>query len=458
MSNSFSGLDIAKSALQAFQRELDVTGQNVSNVNTKGYSRQTVDLQANTPIESYAGKTLAMGTGVSVSSVNRLRDQFLETRRLTLGSSNSAVSSEQEGLDRIDNSLQEPGDNGVSSALGKFYDAWSGLSSGTTSTGAQAKLQTASKTLTDRIKSTYTMLKTEKEGQSFSISQSLKDLQTKAKTVADLNDQIKDQKARGVEANDLMDQRDQAVREISGLVNVTAVNNSDGTVRLSVGQMTLVDSSGARTIPTQTDTATGSLVDSTGSFPITGGSIGGAFAVIKKATDYQKSLDTLANNLRTTVNTLYQSATNAKGVTGKNFFNDSNPQTGAVDFDLDPGVSGDSSAIAAGVSGRPADGGIATQLAALRDKTQTDLGGKSPGDFYADLISQIGQDTSLAKSTQSTQSALLDQVDTQIQSVSGVSIDDEMANMLRFQRSYQAAAKALSVFDQTTEQLLGILR
>ena len=456
--SSFNGLEISTRALQAFQRELDVTGQNVSNVDTKGYSRQTVDLQASTPIESYLGRPLALGTGVSVSTVNRLRDQFLEARRLTLGSSQSQVSSEQEGLSRIDTSLQEPGDNGIASALGKFYDAWSGLSSGTSTSGAQSALQSASQSLTDRVKSLYSTLTTEKQGQTDAINQALKDLQTKVNTIADLNNQIRDQKARGVEANDLMDQRDQAVRDVSAMVNVSATSNADGTVRLSAGQLTLVDSAGARKIPTSIDPATGSISDSTGSYPITGGSIGGHFAVIQKATGYQSNLDKLANNLRTTINNLYKSVTNAAGVTGQKFFNDTNPQTGAVDFGLDSAVSGDPSAIGSGISGKPADGGIAVQLAALRNQTQSDLDGKSSGDYYADLLNKIGQDTAFSKSSMTTQGALLDQVDTQIQSVSGVSIDDEMANMLRFQRSYQAAAKALTVFDDTTQQLLGIIK
>ena len=458
MANSFDGMQISMRALQAFQRELDVTGNNVANVNTPGYTRQTVDLKESHPIDAYSGKPLSIGTGVDVSSVNRIRDLFLEARRQELGSASSKVSTQQDGLSRIDSALQEPGDNGVSAALTKFYNAFSALASGADQPGNLSNVQSAGQTLTDRIRGLYSNLEDERKGRLDAVTQDIKDLQTKLNTISDLNRQIRDETTRGVDANALKDQRDQAVRDVASLVNVRVTQNADGTVTLAMGPLTLVDPAGARAVPTTFDAATGSITDGTTSYPVTGGKIAGELDVAQKIAGYQSTLDTLANTLKTSVNALYQTATNSAGVTGKSFFADTTPQTGAVDFSLDPYVAASATNIAAGVTGKPSDGGVALKISHLTSTPQAALGGKTPQDYYANLVNQIGQDTAFAKSTSATQSALLRQVDTQIQSVSGVSIDDEMANMLRFQRSYQAAAKALSVFDQTTQDFLSALK
>ena len=456
--SSFRGIEISTRALQAFQTQLDVTGHNIANVGTAGYSRQTTTLKASAPDLLYQGTTLAMGSGVDATSVNRIRDGFLDARRLGIQGDASKVGQEQSGLKQVADVLQEPGDNGVSAAITKFYDAWSGLTSGTVTAGAQLQVQSAAQTLTFRVQGLYSSLKGQQDDLNSAAQQDLKDLQTKINSIGDLNKQIRDQQATGADANDLIDQRQQLLQDVSKLVNVTSVQNPSGTISVRMGQLTLVDDAGARTIPTKFDPTTSSISDANGTYPISSGKIAGEASTSQRIASYQSDLDKLANTLRTTVNSVYANATNAAGATGQKFFNDSSPQTGAADFGLDPGIANDASAIASGASGKPADGDIALQISQLRTTAQSALGGKSPVAFYSDLVNRIGQDAAYANSGNSTQAALLQQTDAQIQSVSGVSIDDEMANMVRFQRCYQAAAKALSMFDQTTQSLLAIIQ
>jgi flagellar hook-associated protein 1 FlgK len=458
MSSPFYGLNIASSALRAFQRQLDVTGHNIANQNTEGYSRQTVDLSASDPNLVYQGRMIALGSGVNVASVNRIRDSFLDQRRMGVASDQGSLSARYTTLNGVQAVLLEPGDSGVSAALGKFFDAWSSLSSNPGSDGSRVAVQNAGQLLATRVQGLYKDLDSQVAQATSTIDQSIQDIQTNVNAIADLNKRIREQTIAGADANDLKDQRDKAVQKLSGLADIKTFQMDDGTVTVSLNQLTLVDAVGAHDVPTKFDVSTGQLYDDKGRYDVTSGKLGGQLAAAKKVQDYQAKLDTFANTLRTAVNSIYASGTNAAGQTGNKFFNDSTPQTGAKDFTLDAAVSSNPSAIAAGTSSSAGDGGLALQLSKLRDVTQSGLGNKTFQSYYSDFVATIGQDVSFTKSSLDTSSAILTQVDSQIQSVSGVSIDEEMANMLRYQQSYQAAARALSIFNQTTDDLLGILR
>src|SRR5579859_7718968 len=140
------------------------------------------------------------------------------------------------------------------------------------------------------------------------------------------------------------------------------------------------------------------------------------------------------------------------------FFNDSKPQTGAIDFDLSATVKADPNSIAAGTSGKAGDGGVALALSKLSTSSIKALGSESFGTYYQNLVGSIGVDARTAMNSQSTKQALVQQVQAQQQAVSGVNLDEEMTNMLKFQQSYQSAAKALSVIDQTTNSLIGLIQ
>ncbi len=458
MSSPFFGLNVASSALRAFQRQLDVTGHNIANQNTVGYSRQSVDLAASDPNTIFQGRMISLGQGVDISSVNRIRDTFLDQRRMSVASDQGSLDARYTTLNAVQGVMLEPGDSGVSAALGKFFDSWSSLASNPASDGSRVGVQNAGRLLADRIQGLHQDFGSQLNLAKSNITQSIQDMQSQVNTIADLNKRIREQTIAGAEANDLMDQRDQAVQKLSAIADVKTNKLDDGTITISLNQLTLVDPVGAHTVPTGYDAKTGQLVDAKGSYDVKGGKLGGLLDAAAGIMDYQSQLDTFANNLKSAVNAIYSPGKNAAGQTGMNFFADSNPQTGAADFRLDPATAGNPSAIATGPSGKPGDGDIALALSALRDVSQTGLGGKTFQGFYSNFVATVGQDVSFTKSSLDTSKAILTQVDTQIQSVSGVSIDDEMANMMRFQKSYQAAARALSIFNQTTDDLLGILR
>jgi flagellar hook-associated protein 1 FlgK len=146
------------------------------------------------------------------------------------------------------------------------------------------------------------------------------------------------------------------------------------------------------------------------------------------------------------------------GATSQQFFNDANPQTGAADFALSAAVNASPSNIAIGNTTAAGDGSAALAISGLRDAKFVSLGSRTSEVFFSDLASTVGRDVIVAKNGVDTANALSEQVDAQAQSVAGVNLDEEMSNMLKFQRSYQAAAKVLNTMDSVIGDLMSIIK
>jgi flagellar hook-associated protein 1 len=461
MPSPFHGIDMASRALRSFQRGLDVTGHNIANVNTPGFSRQTVDFRQSDPTTFYARRPFELGSGVDIASVNRIRDIFLEKQRMGVQSDLGRAGTMAQGLKQIEGVYHEPGPTGVSDALSKFFDAWSGLASNPSDPAARSLVRMAGQTLTDRIRGVYSNLQALDAQHTASVDSTIESVNRLSHRVSELNQQIRQRLNLGAQPNDLLDQRDLALQELSKLVDIKTQPFGDGSIVVYVNQFTLIDPNGANPLPSQWDAATQTLTNGTESISIRGGVLNGLLGSLNAVRSNMGQLDLLANTLRSEINALHQTGTNQLGTTGINFFNDATPpapQTGAIDFRLSADVLASADAISSGVSGNPGDGGLALALAGFRESSVAGLGGKSFRAFYTNFITSLAHDVAFYETSRDTFEAVLNQVDAQRQSISGVSLDDEMANMLRFQRSYQAAAKALTIFDQVTEDLINMLR
>jgi flagellar hook-associated protein 1 len=459
MPGAFHGINMASNALRSFQRALDVTGHNISNVNTVGYTRQTVEFADNDPTQFWVGGGVhALGNGVSISSVNRIRDAFLEQRKLQATGDTGKNLQMSDSLKNVQSLFLEPGGSGIADSMDKFFNAWSALASSPNEETARMQVQQAGTTLANRIRTTYAALESQDQYTTESITDTLAQVQNLSKQIADLNGQIRQKQAEGVEPNDLQDMRDTALRDLGQLVDIHTYEQPDGTVNVFMNQLTLVDSAGAVPTPMTFNTALGTISDGTGTYDVRSGKLRGLFESSEQIKAYQTNLDSLANEMRTQVNAVHTTGTNPLGNTGVRFFNDSAPQTGAIDFDLDPAIIADAQAIVSSVTGDAGDGGLALSLSRMRDQAQAGLGNVTFSRAFDNMVADIGSKTQFWGAQVNTQQAMNEQLDTQIQAVSGVSLDDEMANMLRFQRSYQAAAKALTIFDQVAEDLINMIR
>lgn len=458
MSGSFGGIETASRALRAFQRQLDTTGHNIANVNTKGYSRQTVDLAATDPARSIEGKLLSIGTGVSVASINRIKDQLMEARRQGILGDQGRAEGNLSNLERVQSSFLDIDGRGITNALDYFYNSWSALGSNPTSLAAKQQVQNAGADLAKRVRDAFANLDGLSQGTDKQIQQTMGQIQSLGNKISSLNTEIKKNIAAGGSPNDQMDQRDEAIAELSKLVNVQTNSAPDGTTSVFIGSFTLVDQVGAREFPANYDSATSTVSGNGMSWPITGGKLKGLFDSAGQMSSFKADLDSFANQLRTQVNTIHSGGITGAGTTGQNFFADSIPQTGAKDFNLDPAISANPTLIATGSTTAKGDGSIAIALSGLRDQKIPALGNQTIGNLFTSLISTVGTSVRNAKNNVETSYTLSEQLDQQIQDVSGVNMDDEMANMLRFQRSYQAAAKILNMMDENVGTLIDMLR
>lgn len=460
MAGPFLGINMASGALRNFQRALDTSGHNLANVNTRGYSRQVVEFSPLPSLRLFSNGFKSLGQGAFVSSVNRVRDLYLDNSFNNSSSQHSRYLAWSTGLGRIESAFQEPSDTGVSAALDQFFNSWSGLASNPADQAARAQVQLSGQTLAQRIRNRHSDLRTMEARSQTEIQASVRQIDQLASQIASLNRQIQQSLASNGSPNDLLDQRDLALSDLSKIVNVTKEQFPDGSYAVYAAGFTLVQGNASRPFPTTYDPVAGTFTDGAITYNLRGGALSGQLATLTEVRNQMAGLDDLANTLRTQFNTIHRTGTDALGNTNVNFFNDVTvpPQTGAIDFDLSPEVRASDRAIAAGMTNALGDGSIAQALAALRDSAQASLSGRTFNGFFTDAMARLANAANFASAAQDTEAAVLAQVENQRQAISGVSIDDEMANLMRFQRSYQAAARAFSVFDQVTEDLIGMLR
>lgn len=451
MSSAFQGISIATTALRAFQRELDVTGNNIANANTDGYTRQRVNLVDTTPT---LVDNVYEGNGVKIAGVDRIRDAFLDARNWAAQANSGKSDSLKSALGSIEGVFNEPSNSGIASAVDSFYNAFSGLASNPSDVGQKVKVQAAGNTLTSLVRQAYSNLSDIQNQQASSISDTITQIQNLSNQIADLNKQITAEAANNASPNDLIDQRDQAITKLSGLADIRTYRMPSGAVNINLNQLSLVQEGTATTIPTTYNAATSQIIGSNGiNYTISGGSLAGQMAAYNQVGTYKSNLDALANSLKSTVNAIHQGGTNSLGGTNVQFFKDANPQTGAIDFDLAAGVKADYNQIASG-TGASGDGSVALSISNSKDNQLAALGGQTVSKYYGQMISNIGTTSKYYQDQSTTNAAVTNQIKAQISSQSGVNLDDEMTNMLRFQRSYQAAAETLTIFDQVTQSLL----
>lgn len=458
MASPFGGINMMSYALRNFQAALQTSGHNVANVNTQGYSRQRVSFSVNEPLTMFTqGNLTSIGQGMHVSQISRIRDVFLDRNLATSNSNLNKFSTAAAGLHGIEEIYGEPGDLGITSAIGKFFDAWSGLGSNPSDQGARLQLRNAGQVLADRVRGAWQNMDRSLQDVDGQIQSTFTQIDDLAANIDRLNKAIR--AASGQNANDLMDQRDTALRELSSLVNVNTETFADGTTAVYAAGFTVVDSAGTMPFPKTYDAATGTVSNGLVTSPVRGGKLAGLLIHSSELSNHMSRLDNLADTFRTQINTIHMTGQNSAGTTNVKFFNDVAvpPQTGAIDFDLDPQIVADIDNVMTGVSGNPGDGGLALSLAAVRDNPFASLGNKSFTTYLSEGVDTLASTIAYYGQAEDTETAVNQQIQNQVQAVSGVAIDDEMADLVKYQRSYQAAARTLNVMDQVLQDLIGML-
>lgn len=466
MLNLLGTLDMASRAMQTQMTAVDVTGQNLANVNTPGYSRQTVDIQTSPDISTSIGM---VGTGSTAEAIQQAVNVLLNNQIVTQQSSGGYWTAQQSALQSAQTSLDEflngtggttssgsngsTTDTGLSGQLSGLFNAFQAVATSPTSVATRQALISQAQTLASTFNQIDSQLSATRASLNTSLSNNVASANTLLSGIAQLNKQIASAEFSGGTPNDLLDERQQDLQNLAQLTNIQTSAQANGAVDVSIGGQTLVsgdqvmdtlqtyDASGNGSGQLKVQTATGG-VDLT----LTGGSMQGTIdARDGELTTMQNSINTLASSLITQVNSVNSGGYSLTGTTGTDFFTGADASNISVNALL---ASDPSSFQASGSATAPGDNTIALQLADLASATQSNLNNQTFGNSYADTVASFGDALQTANTQVTNQTAVANVLSSQQSSVSGVNIDQEMTNLMGFQRAYEASAQLVTTINQ----------
>ncbi|HEY4356775.1 MAG TPA: flagellar hook-associated protein FlgK [Acidobacteriaceae bacterium] len=430
-------LNTAVGSLLANAGALQTTNNNIANANTPGYTREVVDLQS-------IGTTGGNVGGVSVSGFQSVRDELLQMQInqqiQQQGSANAQTSSLQSVQTTFTTSSGD-----IGTQMSALFSAITNLETDPSNSSLRQAVMTAGQNLATAFNNTSNALTSQQQSLNTQVTQDVGQINQLTKQIAALNPQISTMNANGQDAGPLQDQQDQLVQQLSALTGVQETKTNNG-ITLTTGNGTPLVVSGQSYA---LNTAPGSdglvhVVDVTGTDitgNITGGDLGGTLKTRnQQIPSLLNQLDTLANQFAGAFNSVQASGFTQSGTAGSNFFTVSSSVTGsAASIKLALTSPADVAASSDGASG---SGGNLVNFAAVQSTKLAS--GQTPTDSYANLVFQVGSMLSTANTESSATTSSLLQLNNQLSSVSGVSIDEESANLIKYQQAYEAAARVIS--------------
>jgi flagellar hook-associated protein 1 FlgK len=456
-------LNIGASALLLQQRAISVTGNNIANVNTPGYSRQRLNIETSIPLASDIGP---IGSGVRSAEVERVYDRFLGVQLNNENASLGRWEAQRGMLERVEAVFDESGGYGLNQALSDFWNSWQDLSLNPSGRTERSIAVATSQTLADTIRQKYSELAKTREDIDAAVEGAVADINRLTAQIADLNEKIASIEVSGDNANDYRDSRDLALKQLSEIVDIHSFEDAKGQVVVSVGSgRPLVETGTTWQLSTQTNAGghtdilwpdiSGGMVTITGE--ITAGKIGGWLQTRDTTiAGYQNDLDALAQALMDEVNTLHAAGYGLDGTTGTDLFTG----TGAVDMEINAAILNELDLLAASTTalGVPGNADNAIAISALRTSLTMSGGTTTFDDAANALVSQVGYDVQTTKANASHQADMMTYLENYRESVSGVSLDEEMVNLVKFQAAYDAGAKMISMVDEMLDSLMNMVR
>lgn len=478
--STFSGLNGALTALQAQRRGLDVAGQNIANANTEGYSRQRVDLK------SVGGPTVpavhatwnGSGAGVNVAGINRSGDAFLEARGRAEHATGAYLDDQKQVYLNIEGVFAEPGATGLQSQLSNFWSSWGDVANNPSDEAARSQMLQRAGTVSDTLNGADAVLRSQWASTREQLGTLVMEVNTAAANVAELNEAVSRLQLAGSPNNELADQRDLLVMRLSELTGATATPREDGSVDVYLSGSMLVAGGTARAL----DVKGARRMDDLGAAP---GQATGPVTLTWKGTDTNavaasgriassmhtlanvlpntvKNLDGVAQTLAKSVNDQHTAGYDLTGARGEDLYT---PATGTTITAANIRVAIDDVSKVAAASQADND---AASPDPLNPALRPSLGGgnaqamagiaSTTNNAYRELVVNLGVDSSNAQNRSATQTKLTQAVDTARLSETGVSLDEEMTDMLAYQRAYQAASQVITTINSTFDSLLQMIR
>lgn len=455
--SGFSSLNVGSQALFAAQRALDVTGQNVSNVNTEGYSRQRVQQTSRgaSPIPALWSISDSSAGGVDVTGTLRIRDGFLEARAHQERATYSGLEALSGTYTDLESTFGEPSKIGLQAQMTSFWNSWQDVANNPADAGPAGMVIEHAKTVAGMFNGFATQLSQQWAATGDEVQSTVADVNSLAAEVARLNGTIRSATLSGGAPNELSDQRDVLILRIAEVTGAVATPGDNGVIDLTLAGRTLVSGNRSEQLeaqgPTSYPAAPGTVSiawaatgqPATVSNGILSGQLTALNATIPGA---MAELDAVAAKLADKVNTQQALGFTRAGAAGTAMFSGVTAATLAVVPTLLP------SGIAASEGTTGFNGNNAIEMSSHAGDTD------GPDTLYRNMMVRLGVQAQSNQRRTEAQYAVARRVDDARESVSGVSIDEEMTNLVAFQHAYSAAAKYITAIDATMDTLINMTR
>ena len=450
-------LNIVLGSLLTDQGAIETTSNNIANVNTPGYSRQRPDLEETPPIQIGG---LNFGTGVELKQVVSLRDSILDLRVNQETQQQGRLEGFLGSAQQIQSFFNETTGTGLQANLTAFFNSLSQLSTSPSDLNVRQSVLTAAQNLSTSLNQAATNLSRLQTSVNLNVTQSVSQINTLTAQIATANAQVSAAQSANRNPGPFVDQRQQLLNQLSNLVDISEINAGNGNLTITTSKgAPLVVGGQSFQLSTQTNASTG-LQDiiSQGTnitSQITGGQLAGQLQIRdQEIPAIQNSLDTLAFNLSSAVNTQHKLGFDLNGNAGGNLFTPLASATGAAS-QIAVAIT-DPSLVAASADGTPGNNANANALLGLQN--QAIASGQNSLNFYGNLVFKIGNDVSTAQAGQSAGSQVLSQLQNLQGGVSNVDLNEESANLIRFQNAYQASARVVSVINSLLDATINMVQ
>lgn len=458
--------DLGTGALRAFQEGIAVTGHNIANANTPGFSRQRLMLETNTPFTADTGQ---MQAGVRSGVTERVHDSFLLSQIRSENRELGRWEAQKEALDRVEIVFDESYGYGLNRAMSDFFEGWLDLTNNPSGSSERAVLAERGDFLAEKFRTANLDLSEIQTDLDAKIGNGLEVINRMTEQIADLNLQIGQVEIGEQEANDLRDKRDLLLRELSLMIDVSGYEDDEGLLTVTLGESGRPLVVKASSWELTTEPGAGghhdvTWVDSGGlevviTSEIRGGRMAGWIEardrVIGGADGLKARLDELTGTMINEVNALHEAGFGLNGDTDVSFFAGNSAESIAVD----PQILGDSGMIAAAseLDGVPGDNRNAVMIAELHDDLVMDGGTSSLGSYFDSIVADVGSRVRSAGFQADYHTDMAAQLANFRESVSGVNLDEEMVNLVQYQNAYEAASKLISVSDEMLDVLMNMI-
>jgi flagellar hook-associated protein 1 FlgK len=467
MADLLALLSQAGSSLGAHRAASATASHNLSNANTPGYSRQSAALEALLPAERLAGGFI--GRGASLAAVTQARDRFLESQIPSALAQSARSSTQSETLASV-SVLDPDGSAGLSAALGGFYSSLRALSQNPGDLGLRQAVVASTRSLTLSLNRTWDGLASARTGLDQKLGSSATEVNALTKSMADLNRKISIERASGSEPNDLLDARQRAQDRLAELTGATPVSDAQGNVGMALSNgAALVSGFNAAAISTRVDVTNSGHLEvrmtaadgsSTTALPASamGGTLGGMLDARDGALRQAESqLDTMTFDLAGAVNTVHRAGFGLDGGSGRDLLTVGTTATGSArSIQINALVAADPRLVAASTSASAPTGDGSNVLALMGTERQALSTGSDVIATFSNIVAGFGSFTQSARAASEHDGAIKEQLQRMRESASGVSIDEEMVNMTRAQRAFEAVAKVMKTTDEMLETLMSL--